>query len=430
MIEISTLVCLFAGIIIGVMTGLLPSMPMAVGMMLLFPFVDHITVLDIFVYWTAIIVGAQFFGSVATISTGIPGEASSLIYVNDIKNLAVADRTRLILYTAVGSWIASVSASVVGAVVFYLGSYEFLFWFNKIWVKATIFAIALGIFLYFSRHRIITLCLIFLGLVLSPKNNYALPDVWFHLQSVFENTTFFVIAIGLLIVPELFNRNTIEVGKKEHQTETITNGMPWFSAMKGSVVGALGGLIPGPSAVISATMAYASEKDIKKRITSAESANNSAMITSMFPLLVIGIPITITEVIVLQMLESRSINWPDLSDLENLGKTLIYVQMIAVALATAYFILSTRMIGFYAQLLMLLQSRLRIILLCLIVLLAGIDFYYSEISILNYLLLLTFFSAIGKILLIKKIDPIPLLFAFVVGDRVIWTGLQLLAKFG
>ena len=428
MIELSTIICLFLGIIAGMITGMLPSMPMALGMMLLFPFIDSISVLDIFVYWTAIIIGAQFFGSVATISTGIPGETSALVYINDIKNLSVSDRARLISYTATGSWLASVAASLVCIAVFYMGSYGFLFWFNKIWVKAIIFTAALGFFLYLSQNRVATFLLILMGLLLSPKNNYALPDIWYHLQMIFENTTFFVVAIGLLIVPELFQKYTHEE-LSTRDTNLISRGIPWFSAIKGSVIGALGGLIPGPSAVISASMAYASEKGPKERITSAESANNSAMITSMFPLLVIGIPITITEIIVVQMLESKAISWPDLHDFENLGRTLILVQFFAVLLATIYFFLSTRFIDFYSQALILLRTRLKVILLCLIILLAGIDFYYSDLTVLRYTLLLILFSTIGMILSLKKIDPIPLLFAFVIGDRIVWTGLQIVSKF-
>ena len=153
------------------------------------------------------------------------------------------------------------------------------------------------------------------------------------------------------------------------------------------------------------------------------------MITSMFPLMVIGIPITITEVIVLQMLEIKAISWPNLHDIESIGQTLVNVQIFAVILATIYWFLSTRAIGFYASVLSQLQSRFKLILIFLIVALAGLDFYYSELGILKYLVLLLLFGTIGVFLDKKEIDPIPLLFAFVVGDKVIWTATQLGYRF-
>lgn len=427
MIELSTIVVLFAGIMAGMLVGLFPAMPIALGMMLIFPFADIMSVFEIFVYWAAVIIGSQYFGSVAAITTGVPGETSSLIYINAIKPLGISDRLKLILYTARGSLAASVAASVVCVAVFLIGSYDFMFWFNKIWVKAVIFSLALGFFIYLSSNRIAAAILVAIGIILGPKNNYALPDAWFAVQLIFQNTTFFSMALGLLIVPELFKKYDADHWRRSNDTNQIGD-MPWGSAVKGGIIGSFIGLIPGPSATLSSNIAYQSERDLGRRVTAAESANNSAMITSMLPLLIVGIPITIGEVIVLQILQTKLVDWPDLSDIEGIGRMLIQIQLICVGLAAAYYFLSTRLIDVYGRALQVLQSRFRLILAVLIAALGFIDFYYSELGIIKYIALFLFFSLIGLWLDRKHIDPIPMLFAFILGDKVIWTAIQVIAQ--
>lgn len=427
MIELSTIITLFAGIAAGMLVGLFPAMPIALGMMLIFPFAEIMSVFEIFVYWAAVIIGSQYFGSVAAITTGVPGETSSLIYLNAIKPLGISDRLKLILYTARGSLTASVAASVVCVAVFLIGSYDFMFWFNKIWVKAVIFSLALGFFIYLSNNRIAAAVLVAIGIMLGPKNNYALPDTWFAVQLIFQNTTFFSMALGLLIVPELFKRYDAEHWRRSNDTNQIGD-MPWSSAVKGGIIGSFVGLIPGPSATLSSNIAYQSERDLGRRVTAAESANNSAMITSMLPLLIVGIPITIGEVIVLQILQTKLVDWPNLSDVEGIGRMLIQIQLICVALAMVFYFLSTRLIDFYGRALQVLQSRFRLILAVLIAALGFIDFYYSELGIIKYIALFLFFSLIGLWLDRKGIDPIPMLFAFILGDKVIWTAIQVIAQ--
>lgn len=410
------------------LVGLFPAMPIALGMLLIFPFADMMSVFEIFVYWAAVIIGSQYFGSVAAITTGIPGETSSLIYINAIKHLGIADRLKLILYTARGSLTASVAASMVCVAMFLIGSYDFMFWFNKIWVKAIIFSLALGFFIYLSPNRWAAAILVAIGIMLGPKNNYALPDAWFAFQLMFQNTTFFSMALGLLIVPELFKRYDADHWRSKNNTSEVGD-MPWSSAVKGGIIGSVVGLIPGPSATLSSNLAYQSESRLDRRITAAESANNSAMITSMLPLLIVGIPITISEVIVLQILQTKLVDWPDFSDMEGIGRMLIQIQLICVALSVVYYFLSTSLIEFYGRAVQALQTRFRVILAVLIVALGFIDFYYSELGIIKYILLFLFFSLIGLWLDRKRIDAIPMLFAFILGDKVIWTAIQVIAQF-
>ena len=85
---------------------------------------------------------------------------------------------------------------------------------------------------------------------------------------------------------------------------SIRNKIPMM--LKYSMIGTLFGLIPQLGATISSYASYAWEKfrgrDSFSRITASETTNNSAIIFSWFPLLLFGVPITATEILLLQQL--------------------------------------------------------------------------------------------------------------------------------
>ena len=88
-----------------------------------------------------------------------------------------------------------------------------------------------------------------------------------------------------------------------------------WSIVRGSLVGSLGGLVPGITTIASSHYAYVLEKILlkdyekgsKPALVSSETANNAGAITSLLPLLVIGIPITFSEAIIFSILDSK--NW-------------------------------------------------------------------------------------------------------------------------
>jgi putative tricarboxylic transport membrane protein len=88
--------------------------------------------------------------------------------------------------------------------------------------------------------------------------------------------------------------------------------------LRGSVLGFFVGLLPGPSTVISTFVAYALEKRISKRpeefghgavegVVAPESANNSAVMGSMIPLLTLGIPFAAPSAVMLAGLRMHNV---------------------------------------------------------------------------------------------------------------------------
>ena len=85
----------------------------------------------------------------------------------------------------------------------------------------------------------------------------------------------------------------------------------------GTVVGFFCGLVPGVSTVLATNLAHRitkymdKTKDGYRALISAEASNNSAIIVTLLPLVILGIPITGSEAMLLSIMEMNliDINW-------------------------------------------------------------------------------------------------------------------------
>jgi putative tricarboxylic transport membrane protein len=120
---------------------------------------------------------------------------------------------------------------------------------------------------------------------------------------------FLPIAVGLFGISEILNiaieKYVKPVVRKVRLRELYPNRDEMKRSinpmLRGSVLGFFVGLLPGPCTVISTFVAYALEKRISRTperfghgavegVVAPESANNSAVMGSMIPLLTLGIP--------------------------------------------------------------------------------------------------------------------------------------------
>ncbi len=90
-------------------------------------------------------------------------------------------------------------------------------------------------------------------------------------------------------------------------------------ALRGSVLGFFIGLLPGPCVVISTFLSYGVEKKLSRTpqefgkgmiegVVAPESANNSAVMGAMIPLLTLGIPFTPSSAIMMAGLEMHNVS--------------------------------------------------------------------------------------------------------------------------
>jgi len=415
-----------AAVLTGILVGLLPSLPVFLAPLLMLPFAQLISTEAMLMVWMLSVIGSQFFGSVAVITTRIPGEENTLVYINDLDRLTTTEKIQLIKDTAFGSALAGVMSAVILWVCFYSVSVDTGI-FSRAWVQALVYSLLLISFVLMDRTKWLwSIVLMALGLVLSTKNNYVLPSWWMDIQYLFNEKTLFMMTLGLLIVPHVVQKiapsNTII-----DQNPVSTGHRPWWSSVTGSMVGFVSGLIPGPSAYTASFVAYNCFKKIKDRIVSAESANNAAVIATALPFLLTAIPINQNTLLLASALELNRVEinhaiWQTGS----FGLSLIDQLIVAVAISSVmFYYLSTHFISVYVRVIQFFHSRAPWVLLVILLGMCVLDVNTSNSDIISYVALTVFFSGMGLLLHKFQINALPFLFACIIGDRVVWCFIQL-----
>jgi putative tricarboxylic transport membrane protein len=123
-----------------------------------------------------------------------------------------------------------------------------------------------------------------------------------------------MLALIILFVMQLIWNKPIKLStaaKSQKSSYPVVENIPLM--FKYSMVGTVLGFIPQLGATISSYASYNWEKfkkrDCFKRITASETSNNSAIISCWFPLLLMGVPITATEVLLVQHLNKFGFNF-------------------------------------------------------------------------------------------------------------------------
>jgi putative tricarboxylic transport membrane protein len=132
-------------------------------------------------------------------------------------------------------------------------------------------------------------------------------------MGLFGISEILTIAIQKYVKPEVGHVRLRELYPNKQELKRSV--MP---TLRGSLLGFFVGLLPGPSTVISTFVAYAVEKRLSKRpqdfgkgavegVVAPESANNSAVMGSMIPLLTLGIPFAAPAAIMLAALRMHNV---------------------------------------------------------------------------------------------------------------------------
>lgn len=419
-----------AGLVTGIVLGLFSVFPIYFAGFLVYAFHDIWSPELLLVFWMTAAIGSQFFGSVSTITLGIPGEASSLVYMQDLKSMALDDRNRLLYHTAKGSLFAGLIALCLVWIMYYwLGSKANML--ASVDFVLAVFVIVITLFAVTDRRPLIALCLLAIGVMLGPNNNYALPVWWYQIQQLFENTSFFLLIIGLMILPDLvFDRLAGDDGTKRHYEAKTGDDRTWWTIIKSTVIGIFAGSVPGPAAETASAAAYHAHRrqGTFQQIVAAETANNPGVVMMFLPFFIMALPITASSLIISNVMDIKNIDivefarqssdfFPDLAVFD--------VLMIAAAVSTIfYFVLSTRFIDFYVAIVKRLYGRSRWLLAVLIVAMIVADMYFNETTTIMYMALLIFFTVVGMMIKYFKANPILLIFGVMFGDKLIWSLMQ------
>ena len=418
----------FAGILIGMLAGLLPALPVFTGPLILYYFVqDYYPVEYLLVFWLASYSGTQFFGSIATITTRITGEESAAIYLKDIDNLSLDQKRNLLYDTALGSYIAAtLSLIFVWVVVKYTGIGTFP-QLMGLPVQMVVYAFAILLFFFIQPKKwFATLLIIALGLMIGPRQNYALPDIWYNIQQWFHGYTLYMVVMGTIIFPTLLEpvQQAVNV---ERFGRVRNRGYSVLAGLRSTLIGAVAGLIPGPSASVATAFAYRTGGSSSyRRILNAETANNSAVVTCALPFFLLGLPINQNTLLMSNIMDVQSLDIVSAIQETGMFGLTVFDLVIAVSLfvMVVYFWLSTNLIDLYAGLVQRLHHRMPYVVGIILLALIAVDLQYAEIGLAHYLTLLVLFTVFGIMLRKLKISAIPFLFAIILADKIIWLGIQ------
>ena len=303
----------FAGAFLGTLVGVLPGIGPVGSMALLLGATYGLPPSTALIMFAGIYYGSMYGGSTTSILVNIPGEASSVVTAIDGYQMARKGRAGAALcLAAVGSFIAGTIglllltflAPLLAEVALKFGPPEY-------------FAIAVCGLLVLSQlsgqSLLKSFTMVGLGLALG---TVGLDDISGQARFTFGNIAlqkgidFVPVAMGLFGIAEVLEVAAEKLNEKQEvikvkfrellptRQETIKSIGP---SLRGSFMGFLVGLIPGPAAVISTFLSYTFERKISKNpeefgkgapegVTGPESANNSAAIGAFVPVLSLGIP--------------------------------------------------------------------------------------------------------------------------------------------
>ncbi len=305
------------GAIFGIVAGLIPGVGILVVIAMLYPFLLDFQPVELLLFYISMVSSAQYFGSVTAIYLGLAGEASSFPAVIEGYALSKQGKGQLAIFlTGVGSFIGTMFGLVFIAVL----SVSVLDLTLTTMEKMILFmAVGLSLILTTKNKLLTDLSLILLAIGLSHIGvsiNSNVPLVHFDLMFLSQGISYFTLAAGLLCMKEVMhtektNTKIIIVENYNAIKELVKHK---YSIIRGSIIGSIGGMLPGLTTISASHLAYVAEKRVHKDtytkgnthcLTSSETANNSGSITQLFPLLMFGIPITGSEAILYQLLGTK-----------------------------------------------------------------------------------------------------------------------------
>jgi len=423
---VELLIASLTGTAAGILIGLLPGLGTTSFLLICFPFLISQSLIFCIVFYCVASSISQYFGSVTTLTFGIPGENTSLPLFSIKDKLFDLNKLSEVYYLcAFGSLIASLLSLVILYIsvdfflsnIFYLKSYFSLF-----------FAI-IGLFLcvMYSDNKIITSTILLLagwffgkigydditnlnfmtfdnpylysGIPTLPAimGIYALPSLYFMLKK-FKN------------IKEINNRPLIKFNIITISFENLT------TIFRSSLVGFVSGLIPYIGNGISSNLAFNIEKKLKPnnyiaQATASESANNSANISVLVPLLFLGVAIVPSEFVLLEIIASSSgfTNWKTVYD------SFPVVLLVLLTTNAFAFYLSWTCIERFNKFIAEASAYLPVLIFVLVTL--SIFYLGFELSQgVFYLFVLFFFFSIG--LMLNKLDLLPFTYAFLLQNNV------------
>lgn len=412
------LTALLIGAIAGVISGLLPGVGNLFSMLVLAPFISKWPAIDIFICYAVLIQVGQFIGSLTAVYTGMPGEASSMPTVTEIKHVPASRYSEVIAATTMGSWFAA----MLSIVACWLAATQFdtVAYFFRTELILALLIIAIVMVCKYSTNAIRTsVSLLLIGLIAGQvgwSNQFNTSILTFGMIELYQGLPLQLVVFCLFIIPQLFQFKQANIVMELIEYRFIVPSLNYLKLTWYSLIGFIGGLMPGMSMVFSSQLAYSvssrNTKDPVERIVASETANNAGAVSQLIPLLVLGLPLDGGEAFTLALLEMRGF-------LAAPATAAQYFMMTAPALIMAAFIGLVVAWPLANKILKLLN--LKIIWFRIIISTVFLSYIFWQAHLdrnLAYVIYCTVLLSVGGYLLRFK-DTAVLIFGFFISDKLV-----------
>jgi len=308
------------GILLGMVAGLVPGIGMTTIVMSMYLVLLSFDPGQILIFYFCLLAASQYFGSIPAIFLGVAGESSSNPAVTEGHALARSGQgAEAIWFTGISSFVGSiVGLGFLLAASTWLGNRMALGTGTTLLIMLVVgVLVCVTTTNSWKTNLLLTMMAVIFAHV-GVGNSSSIPYINFGLPWLSSGISYIALSAALISVKEVIltgptDHSAISYRVAESRTLLIQSLRYRWSMIRGSVIGAVGGLVPGLTTVASSHYAYTVEKMISKNykkghmpaLVSSEGANNSGAVTMLLPLLMFGVPITLSEAIIFGILDSK-----------------------------------------------------------------------------------------------------------------------------
>ena len=310
-LSLQNLLYCFIGALVGTLIGVLPGIgPMATIAMLM-PLTFNVPPVAALIMLAGIFYGAQYGGSTTSILVNLPGETSSVVTCIDGYQMARQGRAGPALaIAAIGSFFAGTVCTLLIA-MFGPPIAELALRFNspEYFSLMLMGLVAAAVLAHGDTSK--SLAMMVLGLLLGSVGtdvDSGMERFSFGIYELADGIGFVVVAIGVFAVGEIIS-NLSDPEERMVFTSKVKNLFPTKEdlrqslapILRGTVLGAFFGVLPGTGPAIASFSSYMVEKKVAKNperfghgaiegVAGPESANNADAQCKFIPMLTLGIP--------------------------------------------------------------------------------------------------------------------------------------------
>ena len=424
---------IFLAIPIGLLVGMLPAIGDSVMMIMLYPFVAHLEFNTLIAFYATMITCGQFSSSVVGLWLGLAGDVTAIPVLKERQEIINSNLLWTALYrTGQASAIATLASVAMLSLLIQFGT-EFRYFLRTDVFFVIIVVVAVSALAWSGNKFKTNLLLCVIGLVgsLIGYNQFLGKSILtMGIEFLVNGLPFLPILLGMYAIPMLFAAmadmsNASPVDHNKIDTSQPVQLVPAAVMARGTIIGFLTGLLPLIGVTVSAATAHFVESKIKSstaltRISSAEAADNAAVISVLFPLLVFGVAIQPSEAIVVNLLTDRgwSINQLNADTYLKMAVGISVGVVACLAFCVHYIV---QIINWFARYYQYVFYFIFALIACDVWYL-GMD---SDRSVF-YMIVFAISTVVGYFLYKKKIDPVPMIFVWMLGPYFWPTAYRLL----